>query len=156
MSTSTTPPPPPPPPPQSHTSVNHNPTPHDSTRTERFDVVMASNLMSTLAQIVTASSLAPTTTTIEDNDMRTNKIELARMTNHLRSNLNTLSQQSLQIKAAHQSLNDQDWLIDQLESTLKHKTQQLTTLNQLIPTVLTTQDSSTHVIGSDDNVMQVD
>ncbi|KAM0792837.1 hypothetical protein ACM66B_002603 [Microbotryomycetes sp. NB124-2] len=130
--------------------------------------MMCSTLMPQLVKLVTASALAPSADSqtsatnqssagqaVDDADARQSKIELARLATQLRSNLAMLKTQAQQIPAGHLSLQDQAWLVEQLEATLHDKKRQLESLKELIPPVDGGQRTD-KTLGSDDAVMQVD
>ncbi|ORY90886.1 hypothetical protein BCR35DRAFT_299503 [Leucosporidium creatinivorum] len=101
------------------------------TQPPTFDTTLASHLFPQLVQLIQAASLQKPTA--EDPEARVAKVEVGKQASHLRSALAALRTQAAALPAGEMSLDDQAWLIEQLEERLETKKTELSSLAKLIP-----------------------
>ncbi|GJN87942.1 hypothetical protein Rhopal_000897-T1 [Rhodotorula paludigena] len=99
-----------------------------------FDAPLASTLFPDIVRL-TASAAAPPAAadsgTAQNDVSRTIKLDLSKQAAQLHSNLAALSTQAAALPAGNLSLEDQDWLIAQLEKEVERKRQELAKMAQL-------------------------
>ncbi|GAA5830962.1 hypothetical protein JCM11251_005093 [Rhodosporidiobolus azoricus] len=116
--------------------------------TTAFDSALASILFPSLVNLAhlahSSSSSSPSTdsaTTAGAADAAASKLELSKQAAHLRSTLSTLKTQAAHTPAGNLSLEDQDWLIGQLEQELTRKRDDLAKMAELTALVTTSGTS---------------
>ncbi|GAA5870996.1 hypothetical protein JCM16303_001655 [Sporobolomyces ruberrimus] len=103
--------------------------------TTAFDSALAGTLFPRLINLsnlsTTASAQSSQVTGASDVEARAAKLELNKQASQLRTSLTTLQQQANELEAGEMSLEDQDWLIEELEKELVKKREELKKMVEL-------------------------
>ncbi|GAA5827724.1 hypothetical protein JCM5353_002279 [Sporobolomyces roseus] len=107
-----------------------------SSQSSTFDSALAGTLFPRLLNLATlsttsSSSSSTSSTGASDIEARAAKLELNKQASQLRTNLATLQMQAKGLEAGDMSLEDQEWLIQELEKELGKKRQELEKMVQL-------------------------
>ncbi|CEQ39100.1 SPOSA6832_00621 [Sporobolomyces salmonicolor] len=100
-----------------------------------LDGALAATLFPRLVQLAKLSSLeSPSSSAagaIDDAEARAAKLEVNKQASQLRTSLATLQAQAQNLSAGNMSLDDQTWLIEQLEKEVERKRSELAEMVQL-------------------------
>ncbi|GAA5860636.1 hypothetical protein JCM1840_000325 [Sporobolomyces johnsonii] len=101
---------------------------------QSFDGALAATLFPRLVQLANLSSLESPSSAqppADDPQARAAKLEVNKQASQLRTSLATLQAQAQNLPAGNMSLDDQTWLIEQLEKELERKRSELAQMVQL-------------------------
>ncbi|GAA5891437.1 hypothetical protein JCM5296_006532 [Sporobolomyces johnsonii] len=101
---------------------------------QSFDGALAATLFPRLVQLANLSSLefpSSAPPPADDSQARPAKLEVNKQASQLRTSLATLQAQAQNLPAGNMSLDDQTWLIEQLEKELERKRSELAQMVQL-------------------------